>query len=183
MPPFTLHQRLLEMIDREARNALEGKRARIIAKVNAITDPEMIRALYRASCAGVRIDLIVRGICCLRPQVPRLSERIRVVSIIGRFLEHSRVYWFANGGGESEVYCASADWMERNLINRVETCFPIEDRRLARRLRRDMEVYLRDNAQSWELQPDGDYLARHPAPGEKRVASQQALMQRLAGTG
>lgn len=180
--PFTLHQRLLEMIDREAQNALEGKRARIIAKVNAITEPEVIRALYRASCAGVRIDLIVRGICCLRPQVPGLSEHIRVVSIIGRFLEHSRVYWFANAG-ESEVYCSSADWMERNLINRVETCFPVEDRRLARRLRRDMEVYLRDNAQSWELQPDGSYLARQPATGEKRVASQQALMQRLAGTG
>ena len=180
--PFTLHQRLLEMIDREAQNALEGRRVRIIMKVNSITEPEVIRALYRASCAGVQIDLIVRGICCLRPQVPGLSERIRVVSIIGRFLEHSRVYWFANGG-EPEVYCSSADLMERNLINRVETCFPIEDRRLARRLRRDMEVHLRDNAQSWELQPTGDYLARHPAPGEKRVASQQALMQRLAGTG
>ena len=178
--PFTLHQRILEMIERETANVLAGKRARIIAKLNALTEPEVIRALYRASCAGVQVDLIVRGICCLRPGVEGLSENIRVVSIIGRFLEHSRVYWFANAG-DPEVYCSSADWMERNLINRVETCFPIEDRRLARRLRRDLEVYLRDNAQSWELQPDGNYHQRQPAAGEKRVASQQALMQRLTG--
>lgn len=179
--PFTLHQRVLELIERETANALAGKRARIIVKVNGLTEPEVIRALYRASCAGVQVDLIVRGICCLRPRVEGLSDNIRVVSIIGRFLEHSRVYWFANAG-EPEVYCSSADWMERNLINRVETCFPIEDRRLARRLRRDLEVCLRDNAQSWELQPDGGYQQRQPAPGEKRVASQQALMQRLAGS-
>ncbi|MGM0434988.1 MAG: polyphosphate kinase 1 [Pseudomonadota bacterium] len=180
--PFTLHKRVLEMIERETTNALAGKRARIIVKVNGLTEAEVIRALYRASCAGVQVDLIVRGICCLRPGVEGLSDNIRVVSIIGRFLEHSRVYWFANAG-KPEVYCSSADWMERNLINRVETCFPVEDRRLARRLRRDLEVYLRDNAQSWELQPDGNYIQRQPAPGEKRVASQQALMQRLTGSG
>ncbi|WP_295717613.1 polyphosphate kinase 1 [uncultured Halovibrio sp.] len=179
--PFTLHKRVLEMIERETSNALAGKRARIIVKVNGLTEAEVIRALYRASCAGVQVDLIVRGICCLRPRVEGLSDNIRVVSIIGRFLEHSRVYWFANAG-EPEVYCSSADWMERNLISRVETCFPIEDRRLARRLRRDLEVYLRDNAQSWELQPDGNYIQRQPAAGEKRVASQQALMQRLTGS-
>ena len=179
--PFTLHQRVLELIERETANALAGKRARIIVKVNGLTEPEVIRALYRASCAGVQVDLIVRGICCLRPGVEGLSDNIRVVSIVGRFLEHSRVYWFANAG-EPEVYCSSADWMERNLINRVETCFPVEDRRLARRLRRDLEVYLRDNAQSWELQPDGNYHQCQPAPGEKRVASQKALMQRLAGS-
>ncbi|XOZ32873.1 polyphosphate kinase 1 [Halomonadaceae bacterium KBTZ08] len=180
--PFTLHQRVLELIDRETENALAGKRARIMVKVNGLTEAAVIRALYRASCAGVQVDLIVRGICCLRPGVEGLSENIRVVSIIGRFLEHSRVYWFANAG-EPEVYCSSADWMERNLINRVETCFPVEDRRLARRLRRDLEVHLRDNAQSWELQPDGRYVQREPAPGEKRVASQQALMRRLTGSG
>ncbi|MFO7786684.1 MAG: polyphosphate kinase 1 [Halospina sp.] len=180
--PFTLHKRVLDMIERETTNALAGKRARIIVKVNGLTEAEVIRALYRASCAGVQVDLIVRGICCLRPGVEGLSDNIRVVSIIGRFLEHSRVYWFANAG-KPEVYCSSADWMERNLINRVETCFPVEDRRLARRLRRDLEVYLRDNAQSWELQPDGNYIQRQPAPGEKRVASQQALMQRLTGSG
>ena len=179
--PFTLHKRVLEMIERETSNALAGKRARIIVKVNGLTEAEVIRALYRASCAGVQVDLIVRGICCLRPGVEGLSDNIRVVSIIGRFLEHSRVYWFANAG-KPEVYCSSADWMERNLINRVETCFPVEDRRLARRLRRDLEVYLRDNAQSWALQPDGNYIQRQPAPGEKRVASQQALMQRLTGS-
>ncbi|MEQ6885324.1 polyphosphate kinase 1 [Salicola sp. Rm-C-2C1-2] len=180
--PFTLHQRVLELIERETTNALAGKRARIIVKINGLTEAEVIRSLYRASCAGVQVDLIVRGICCLRPGVEGLSENIRVVSIIGRFLEHSRVYWFANAG-EPEVYCSSADWMERNLINRVESCFPVEDRRLARRLRRDLEVHLRDNAQSWELQPDGSYTQRQPAAGEKRVASQQALMQRLAGSG
>lgn len=180
--PFTLHQRVLELIDRETENAQAGKRARIIVKVNGLTEATVIRALYRASCAGVQVDLIVRGICCLRPGVEGLSENIRVVSIIGRFLEHSRVYWFANAG-EPEVYCSSADWMERNLINRVETCFPVEDRRLARRLRRDLEVHLRDNAQSWELQPDGRYVQREPAPGDKRVASQQALMRRLTGSG
>ena len=179
--PFTLHKRVLELIERETANALAGKRARIIVKVNGLTEAEVIRALYRASCAGVQVDLIVRGICCLRPGVEGLSDNIRVVSIIGRFLEHSRVYWFANAG-EPEVYCSSADWMERNLISRVETCFPIEDRRLARRLRRDLEVYLRDNAQSWELQPDGNYIQRQPAPGEKRVACQKALMQRLTGS-
>lgn len=180
--PFTLHQRVLELIERETANALAGKRARIIVKINGLTEAEVIRSLYRASCAGVQVDLIVRGICCLRPGVEGLSENIRVVSIIGRFLEHSRVYWFANAG-KPEVYCSSADWMERNLINRVESCFPVEDRRLARRLRRDLEVHLRDNAQSWELQPDGSYTQRQPAAGEKRVASQQALKQRLAGSG
>lgn len=176
--PFTLQQRLLEMIARETENARQGKSARIISKLNGLTEPQVIRALYEASQAGVRIELIVRGICCLRPGVPGLSENIRVVSIIGRFLEHSRVYWFANGG-EPEVYCSSADWMERNLISRVETCFPIQDRRLARRLRRDLEVCLKDNAQSWELRSDGEYVQRTPAEGEERVASQNALMQRL----
>ncbi len=177
--PFTLRQRLLEMIERETANAEAGLPARIISKVNALTEPNVMRALYRASQAGVKVDLIVRGICCLRPGVPGLSDNIRVCSIIGRFLEHSRVYWFANGG-ESEVYCSSADWMERNLNNRVETCFPVQDRRLARRLRRDLEVYLKDNAQSWELQPDGDYVLNQAREGEERIASQTALMQRLA---
>ncbi len=177
--PFTLRQRLLEMIERETANAEAGLPARVISKINALTEPDVIRALYRASQAGVRVDLIVRGICCLRPGVPGLSDNIRVCSIIGRFLEHSRVHWFANGG-ESEVYCSSADWMERNLNNRVETCFPVQDRRLARRLRRDLEVYLKDNAQSWELQANGDYVLNQAIEGEERIASQTALMQRLA---
>ncbi|TVP54599.1 MAG: polyphosphate kinase 1 [Halomonadaceae bacterium] len=180
--PFTLHKRILEMIDRERSHAETGNNGHIVVKVNSLTEPEVIRALYRASQAGVRIDLIVRGICCLRPGVPGLSSNIRVRSIIGRFLEHSRVYYFANNG-DDEVYCASADWMERNLINRIETAFPVQDTRLKRRLRRDLELQLKDNAQAWELQPDGDYLPCHPAPGEERMASQVAFLQRLAGSG
>src|SRR3569623_792730 len=124
--PFTLHDALLKAIAGEAERAAAGRRARIIIKVNAITAPQLIQALYRASQAGVRIELIVRGICCLRPGVPGVSERIRVRSIIGRFLEHTRVYCFHNGG-DPVVYCSSADWMERNMFRRVEAAFPIED--------------------------------------------------------
>jgi len=180
--PFTLHRRVIEMIDREAAHVAEGGSGRIVVKVNSLTESEVIRALYRASQAGVRIDLIVRGICCLRPGVPGLSMNIRVRSIIGRFLEHSRVYYFANGGND-EVYCSSADWMERNLINRIETCFPVQDTRLKRRLRRDLEIYLKDNAQSWELQQDGTYIQCIPEPDAERVASQETLMQKLISKG
>ena len=180
--PFTLHRRIIEMIDRERTHAEAGRSGQIVVKINSLTEPEVIRALYRASQAGVKIDLIVRGICCLRPGVPGLSENIRVRSIIGRFLEHSRVYYFANDG-DDEIYCASADWMERNLIHRIETAFPVQDTRLKRRLRRDLELYLKDNAQAWELHADGHYVACEPAPGEERMASQTALLQRLTGSG
>ena len=121
--PFNLKKSLLKMIAEEAAAAKAGKEARIVAKLNALTDPEMIRALYKASNAGVKVDLIVRGMCCLRPEIEGVSENIRVVSIIGRFLEHSRVYYFKNS--EQQLYCSSADWMERNLSNRIEVCFPI----------------------------------------------------------
>ncbi|KXS51525.1 MAG: polyphosphate kinase [Marinobacter sp. T13-3] len=176
--PFTLHQSLISLIEREAGY---GEKGRIIFKFNALTEAQVIKALYRASQAGVKIDLIIRGICCLRPGVPGLSENIRVRSIIGRFLEHTRVYYFGNQG-RPQVYCSSADAMERNLLNRVETAFPVEDPALIARLREDLDTYLADNCQSWVLQPDGTYLQNHPAEGEEPVASQLVLLDRLTSS-
>src|SRR3569623_675447 len=173
--PFTLHDALLKAIAGEAERAAAGRRARIIIKVNAITEPQLIQALYRASQAGVRIELIVRGICCLRPGVPGVSERIRVRSIIGRFLEHTRVYCFHNGG-DPVVYCSSADWMERNMFRRVEAAFPIEDKALKKRLIQELELYLKDNTQTWLLQADGRYQRLKP----KRKAPISAQMTLLA---
>ncbi len=175
--PFTLHSRLLGLVEREAEL---GSRGHIILKFNALTERALIQALYRASQAGVQIDLIVRGICCLRPGVPGLSENIRVRSIIGRFLEHTRVYYFENDG-RPEVYCSSADGMERNLLNRVETAFPVEDPALVARLREDLDTYLADNCQSWMLQSDGSYIQNQPAEGEDKFASQLVLLDRLTG--
>jgi polyphosphate kinase len=175
--PFTLHTRLLALIEREAEF---GENGRIILKFNALTETQLIKALYRASQAGVQIDLIIRGICCLRPQVPGLSDNIRVRSIIGRFLEHTRVYYFGNNG-KTEVYCSSADGMERNLLSRVETAFPIEDPSLVARVKEDLDTYLADNCQSWVLQSDGSYLQNQPAEGEERLASQLVLLDRLTG--
>ena len=130
--------------------------------------------------AGVQVDLIVRGICCLRPGVPGVSENIRVRSIVGRFLEHSRVYWFANGD-DAELFCASADWLERNLLRRIETCFPILDPALAARVKDEaLDNYLADNVDAWELQADGEYRRRSPAPGETPHSAQSALLARLA---
>ena len=154
--PFSLQPGLQKKIEREIANAAAGKAARIIIKVNALTEPTMIRALYQASIAGVKIDLIIRGICDLRPGVPGVSDNIRVRSVIGRFLEHTRVYYFENDG-DPEVYCASADWMERNLLQRVETCFPIENHKLRARVIADLEMYLKDNTQAWIQQQDGTY--------------------------
>jgi polyphosphate kinase len=175
--PFTLHTRLLALVDREAEL---GSKGRIIFKFNALTERELIKALYRASQAGVKIDLIIRGVCCLRPEVPGLSDNIRVRSIIGRFLEHTRVYYFGNDG-RPDVYCSSADGMERNLMNRVETAFPIEDPSLSARLLEDLDTYLADNCQSWILQSDGSYVQNQPAEGEERLASQLVLLERLTG--
>ena len=160
--PFTLHPGLIKKIEREAKLARAGKPARIIAKINAINEPRIIRALYAASQAGVRIDLIVRGACALRPGVPGISDNIRVRSIVGRFLEHSRLYWFGNDGAP-ELYCASADWLERNLLHRVETCFPILDKDLAARVFKEgLQNYLDDNCNAWELQADGHYVKLRP---------------------
>ena len=178
--PFTLHKSLLSFIDREIKFQQTSGNGRIIIKVNALVEPQIIQALYRASIAGVRIDLIVRGMCALRPGVPGVSENITVRSLIGRFLEHPRVYYFHNGG-EPRVYCASADWIERNFFRRVEVAFPIETRKLRDRIIGDLELNLRDNTQAWLLGRDGVYQRCAPADGEEALNAQSALLQRLAG--
>jgi len=172
--PFSLHRGLLALVEREVGHARAGKSARIVARMNALNEPSMVAALYRASCAGVEIDLIVRGACILRPGLPGVSERIRVRSVLGRFLEHSRVYWFANDG-DAEIYCSSADWMERNLLRRVEACFPIRDPRLAARLFREtLQNYLDDNVQAWLLDAGGQY--RRATPGDAPAHSAQGWL-------
>jgi len=177
--PFSLHPELLARIEREVAHARAGRPARIIAKLNALVEREIIQALYSASQAGVQIDLIVRGICCLRPGVPGVSDNIRVRSIIGRFLEHTRVYWFRNDGRE-EVWLASADWMERNFFRRVEVAFPIEDKGLRERVIQEaLEFHLADNSQAWALDGDGTYARLKPA-GQPPHSAQGALLQKLA---
>jgi polyphosphate kinase len=171
--PFTLAKALHTKIEREIDNAGKGKPAHIIAKLNALVEPESIQALYRASQAGVKIDLIVRGMCSLRPGVKGLSENIQVRSIVGRFLEHHRVYYFANGG-DAELYLSSADWMERNLFRRVEVAFPILDKKIRERIVEQLQAYIGDSAQSWLLQADGTY--RRPDPIEGK-AVQLRLME------
>jgi len=177
--PFTLHEMVLASIRREARNARAGRKAYIAAKVNALLEPTVIDALYDASRAGVKIDLIVRGVCALRPGVKGLSENIRVRSIIGRFLEHSRVYWFCNGGRD-DVWLASADWMDRNLLRRVEVAFPVRERRLKKRVIDEaIREQLRDNTSAWIMDADGVYTRRRPNRAKPRV-SQQRLLEHLA---
>jgi polyphosphate kinase len=172
--PFTLHKSMLELINREIDFAKKGKPARIIIKINSLVEPSVIEALYRASQAGVRIDLIVRGICCLRPGIKGVSENIHVRSIIGRFLEHSRIYYFHNNG-DYDVYCASADWMDRNFFRRVETCFPIEDARIKKKVLKDgLLNYLADNTQSWILHNDGSY--KRSTPGSSKPRSAQLML-------
>jgi polyphosphate kinase len=152
-----MRDRLGDLIRREIEHQKAGRGGRLIFKMNALEDPPMIRLLYQASQAGVKVDLLVRGICCLRPGVPGVSENIRVISIVGRFLEHSRIYYFGNGGTE-EVYLGSADLMRRNLSHRVEIIFPVENPRLVSRLKLILEVYLADQAKSRHLQADGSYI-------------------------
>ncbi|MDZ7669535.1 MAG: polyphosphate kinase 1 [Gammaproteobacteria bacterium] len=175
--PFTLHKTMLECIEREIRAARSGQPARILAKMNALIEPQIIQALYRASIAGVKIDLIVRGICALRPGVKGVSENIRVRSIVGRFLEHTRVFHFQNS--EPDLYLSSADWMGRNFFSRVETCFPIHDAKIRQRILRDMQLYLADNCQAWLLQADGSYR-QVTAPRGKRKSAQETLLRELA---
>ncbi len=170
--PFSLHQTLLANIEREAALAGEGKPARIIAKLNALTEPTIIQALYRASRAGVNIELIVRGLCCLRPGMPGVSDRIKVRSIIGRFLEHSRVYYFENGG-QREIYCGSADWMDRNLFRRIEVAFPVEAPDLQARVAEDLKLYLADDTQAWMLDSTGHYSR---ASSADHVCAQNRLL-------
>ena len=173
--PFTLHDRVMAAIAQEANNAQAGKPARIIAKMNSLVELEVIEALYSASQAGVKVDLIIRGVCMLRPKVPGLSENITVRSTIGRFLEHSRIFYFKNGG-KDDVFLSSADWMDRNFFRRVELAFPILDKKLKRRvIEEGLKVHLRDNALSWTMKPDGRYTIRRVV-GDKRRASQELLM-------
>ena len=177
--PFQLHESLLAMIDREAANASAGGNGHIVAKLNALVEPEIIRALYKASSAGVLVDLIVRGICCLRPGVPGISDNIRVRSIVGRFLEHSRVYYFYANGDE-EVFCSSADWMDRNVFRRVEIAYPILDSESKARLIGDLDLYLSDNTNAWQLMPDGSYRRLSPTAGERLLSAHDSLLERLA---
>lgn len=173
--PVNYHQWTLRMIEREAKHARDGKPAQIIAKMNALVDPTVIEALYKASEAGVRIDLIVRGICCLVPGVSGLSENIRVVSIVDRFLEHTRIFLFRNGG-QTEVYASSGDWMPRNFFRRIELTFPILAERLRTRIEEQiLATYLADNVKAWKLQPDGTYKKR--SGGESRVRSQERFIE------
>jgi polyphosphate kinase len=176
--PFNLYDALLGKIRREADIAREGGEARVIAKINSLDEPGMIDALYEASQAGVQIDLIVRGICSLRPGVQGLSENIRVRSIVGRFLEHSRVYYFRNGGKE-EFYCSSADWMSRNLLRRNEACFEIRQKQLTARIRDDLELFLADNCDAWALRGDGSYDRLSPGSDEP-VSAQRRFLEMLA---
>jgi polyphosphate kinase len=182
--PFTLHEQVLAAIEREIKLAKQGKRAVIIAKMNSLLEPQVIDALYRASVAGVKIDLIIRGVCALRPGLTGLSENIRVRSVVGRFLEHSRIFYF-RADGEETVMLSSADWMERNFFRRIETCFPVMDERLKRRVVQEgLTPYLRDNTQAWRMDAEGGYIRQKPAPGKRgakptRRSAQNELMLRL----
>ncbi len=185
--PVTLRDRLIALIDREAANARDGKPARIVAKMNALVDGQVIDALCEASNAGVEMDLLVRGICCLRPGVPGESERIRVVSVVGRFLEHSRLWRFENGG-DPEYWLGSADWMPRNLDRRVEAMVPILDRALHPRLEAVLDVFLTDNRQAWDLYADGTWVQRRVGDEDERASHKRLLreswgMARTSGAG
>jgi polyphosphate kinase len=179
LAPFALQGEIIKAIRREAKIARAGRPGRIIAKVNALVDEAVIRALYAASRDGVRIDLIVRGACTLRPGLPGLSDNIRVRSVIGRFLEHSRVYYFRNDLAH-DVYLASADWMSRNLVRRIEVAFPVLDQALKRRvIAEGLNPYLKDNCNSWKLGPGGHYRRRKARAGQAAFSAQCHLMQLL----
>ena len=179
--PFTLHKRLIQLIDREREHADAGKPALIRMKANGLTEPKVIRALYRASQSGVKVELIIRGMCSLRPGIPGVSENIEVRSIIGRFLEHTRVYYFLNGGND-EIYAGSADLMERNLLRRVETAFPVETNKIKERMKEELEIYVKDNTQAWILQTDGSYVRAQPGPDDETISAQSWLLDKLAAS-
>ncbi|MEA5572441.1 polyphosphate kinase 1 [Calothrix sp. UHCC 0171] len=173
--PVNMRDRFLGLIRREIENAQNGSSGRIVAKMNSLVDPEIIASLYEASRAGVQIDLIIRGVCCLRPGLPDISDNIRVISIIGRFLEHSRIFYFHNKGQE-EIFIGSADWMPRNLDRRVEAIVPILDPDIAKDLQEVLGIMLADNRQAWELQANGSYVQRRPGEDCPESSSQKALM-------
>src|SRR5947207_3927361 len=180
LAPFTMHRHLLEAIRRETRHAREGKRARIVAKMNALLEEAVIKALYAASQAGVSVDLIVRGACALRPGVKGVSDNIRVRSIVGRFLEHSRIWWFDNNGAD-DVYLASADWMGRNLFRRIEVAFPVLDPALKGRvIDEGLKPYLGDSRDAWELDADASYARVKPRPRTQASSAQAELLERMA---
>lgn len=180
--PVNMRERMLAMIQREAEHCRSGKSGRIVAKMNALVDTQIIRKLYEASQAGVNIDLIVRGVCCLRPGVPGVSENIRVISVIGRLLEHSRIFYFHNGGDE-EIYIGSADWMTRNLTRRVEAITPVEQPNLKQELQEILGILLADNRQAWELQSDGVFVQRRPDSAAQVQCAQATFMaQAIAET-
>ena len=175
--PFTLHTQLIAFIDEEIAHAKAGKPAQIIVKVNALTEVQLINKLYEASQAGVQVDLIIRSICCLRPGLPGLSENIRVRSIVGRFLEHTRVYYFGNDGN-SRLYCSSADWMDRNLFNRVEVCFPVEEPMLKKHIyQQGLLNYMKDNQGSWLLNGNGTWERVKLKEGEIPHNAQHVLLE------
>ena len=174
--PFTLHRFVLKRISEETRIAEKGGKGHVIARMNSLVDPGVIDALYKASQAGVKVELVVRGICVLKAGVKGLSENIRVVSVLGRFLEHSRVFWFG-GNGDPCLYISSADWMPRNFFNRVEIAVPLEGEAMARVKEECLDMYLADNTYTWELQADGAY--KRLLPGDKKpFSAQRALMDR-----
>lgn len=185
--PFTLHDRLMGFIDNEIAHAKAGKEAHIIIKVNAMTEKLLIDKLYEASQAGVKVNLIIRSMCCIRPQLPGVSDNITVRSIVGRFLEHTRVYYFANGDQNPNangkrthrLYCASADWMDRNLFSRVEVAFPIEDPVVFKRIMEDLHNYLKDNVNAWELDAKGTWRAITPREGEAAFSAQDYLLTKI----
>lgn len=176
--PFTLKRQLLKLIDGEIKACNDGLQGHIILKCNGLTEPKVIQALYKASQAGVKVDLIIRGMCALRTGIPGVSDNIRVFSIIGRFLEHTRTYYFANAS--TKTYCASADLMERNLNRRVETCFPIDENAMAERVYNELMLYINDGEQRWELQSDGSYIRQ---TNNEQPAAQTELMNRLSVLG
>src|SRR5258708_2640498 len=178
--PFTLHQRILDAIDNETRIAKAGKPARIFAKVNALLEPQVSDALYKASTAGVKVDLVVRGVCALRPGVPKLSENIRVRSVVGRFLEHTRIFEL-KGGRQTHVYLSSAGWRDRNFFRRIELCFPILDPKLKRRVVREgLKPYLADNTQAWDMQSDGTFKRAKRGKHATSASAQLQLLKLLA---
>jgi polyphosphate kinase len=180
--PFSLHSQVLLAIQNETRLAKSGKRAHIIAKMNALLEPETISALYDASKAGVKVDLIVRGVCALRPGVPGLSENIRVRSVIGRFLEHTRIFYFRNDL-KHDVYLASADWMDRNFFRRIEVCFPILDSKLKKRvIDEGLKAYLGDNCQTWEMDGAGQYRRKQTRSNVQKKCAQNELLKQLSSS-
>jgi polyphosphate kinase len=178
--PVALREHFIGLIRREVEHKRAGRPARIVAKVNSLTDSRIVRELYDASQAGVEIELIVRGVCCLRPGIPGISENIHVRSIVGRFLEHSRMFWFYNGGAD-EIYLGSADWMNRNLDRRVETVFPVEEPHARERIKRILEIHLHDNVKARELNPDGTYSRVVPAEGERALSIQEYFLDEARG--